>query len=221
MLKRTRERGVHLNPKNSSICFTKVSFFGHRLTRDGIKADPEKVKAVKEMEPPWNKAEQETILGMVTYLARFVPRLSEVNTPLRQLLKQSSEFVWDETHDCAFQQMKDLITQEPGPVLTYFDPKRKLRLQVDTSKSGLGAVLLQEGKPIMYTSKSLSSTEENYAQIEKELFAVLFGCKCFHTYIYGCHVIIDSDHKPLESILKKPLTAAPPCLQRMILQLQK
>ena len=117
--------------------------------------------------------------------------------------------------------MKDLITREPGPVLTYFDPSKELRLQVDASKSGLGAVLLQEEKPVAYASKSLTATEENYAQIEKELFAVLFGCKRFHQYVYGRQVVVESDHKPLESIMRKPLAAAPPRLQRMILQLQK
>lgn len=109
--------------------------------------------------------------------------------------------------------MKDLITQQPGPVLSYFDPEKELRLQVDASKSGLGAVMLQDSKPVAYASKSLNSTKENYAQIEKELYAVLFGNKRFHEYMYG--------RKPLEIILKKPLAAVPQRLQRMILQLQR
>ena len=106
-------------------------------------------------------------------------------------------------------------------MLAYFDPDKDLRLQVDASKYGLGAVLLQDGKPIAYASKSLSETEINYAQIEKELFAIVFGCKRFHQYLYGRQFVVESDHKPLESIIKKPLAAAPPRLQRMILQLQK
>lgn len=81
--------------------------------------------------------------------------------------------------------------------------------------------MLQDEKPIAYASKSLNSTEVNYAQIEKELYAVLFGCKRFHEYMYGRRVIVESDHKPLEAILRKPLAAAPPRLQRMILQFQK
>lgn len=67
----------------------------------------------------------------------------------------------------------------------------------------------------------LTETEENYAQIEKELYAVLFGCKRFHQYLYGRQVVVESDHKPLESIMRKPLAAAPPRLQQMILQLQR
>ena len=66
----------------------------------------------------------------------------------------------------------------------YYDPNKELRLQVDASKYGLGAVLLQEGNPIGYASKSLTDCEINYAQIEKELYAILFGCKRFHQYVY-------------------------------------
>uniref|UniRef100_A0A3P9K9H2 Gypsy retrotransposon integrase-like protein 1 n=1 Tax=Oryzias latipes TaxID=8090 RepID=A0A3P9K9H2_ORYLA len=221
MLQRTRERGVKLNPDKCRISVQEVSYFGHTLSHEGLKPDPRKIKAVQEMQAPQNKTELETVLGMFTYLARFAPHLSEVNAPLRLLLKEDNDFKWDAAQDRAFQRMKDLITQEPGPVLAYFDPQKELRLQVDASKSGLGAVMLQEGKPVAYASKSLNKTEQNYAQIEKELYAVLFGCKRFHEYIYGRKVVVESDHKPLESIIKKPLAAAPPQLQRMILQLQR
>lgn len=221
MLQRSRQRGVKLNPEKSIICATEVSYFGHLLTADGIKPDPKKVAAVRDMEPPKDKGELETVLGMINYLSKFAPGLADVNAPLRQLLKESSEFVWDAQHEKAFKKIKDLLTSEPGPVLAYFDPVKELRLQVDASKYGLGAVLLQNERPIAYASKSLSESEINYAQIEKELFAVLFGCKRFHQYIYGRHIIIESDHKPLESIMRKPLASVPPRLQRMILQLQK
>ena len=137
------------------------------------------------MEPPNSHAVLETVLGMVNYLAKFAPSLSNANARLCQLLKQSSEFLWDKQHDIAFQNVKDLITREPGQILAYYDPNKELRLQVDTSKYGLGAVLLQEGKPIGYASKSLTDSEINYAQIKKELYAILFGCKRFHQYIYG------------------------------------
>ena len=124
-------------------------------------------------------------------------------------------------HDVAFQQVKSILTKEPGPVLAYFDHTKDVKLQVDASKYGLGAVLLQQEKPVAYASRALNETEVNYAQIEKELSAVLFGCKRFHQYLYGRQVTVESDHKPLESIMRKPLAAAPPRLQRMILQLQR
>ena len=221
MLERTRQKGIKLNKDKSIICVPEVNYFGHTLTREGIRPDPNKVKAIKDMAAPQSKAELETILGMVTYLSKFAPRLSETTAPLRQLLKAGSEFVWDSNHDVAFQQVKNILTQEPGPVLAYFDHTKDVVLQVDASKYGLGAVLLQQEKPVAYASRALTETEVNYAQIEKELYAVLFGCKRFHQYLYGRQVTVESDHKPLESIMRKPLAAAPPRLQRMILQLQR
>lgn len=221
VLQRSRERGVRLNADKCTIGATEVSYFGHVLSAEGIRPDPNKIAAIREMEAPKSRAELETVLGMVNYLAKFAPSLSEINAPMRHLLKQSNEFVWDEQHDAAFQKIKDTLTSEPGPVLIYFDPEKDLCLQVDASKYGLGAVLMQDGRPISYASRSLTDSEVNYAQIEKEMYAVLYGFRRFHQYVYGRHVMVQSDHKPLESIMKKPLAAAPPRLQRMILQLQK
>lgn len=163
MLQRLRERGV--NPEKSVIGATEVSYFGSILSAEGKKPDPAKVTAIQMMELLRNRAELETVLGKANYLAKFVPGLSETNAPLHQLLKQSTEFLWDKQHDAAFQKMKDIIAREP--VLSYFDPNKELSLQENASKHGLGAVLLQEGRPISYASKSLTETEVNYAQIEK------------------------------------------------------
>ena len=80
---------------------------------------------------------------------------------------------------------------------------------------------MQDGKPIAYASKSLTQSEQNYAQIEKELFSILFACKRWHTYVYGRKVTVETDHLPLVLIKKKPQHAAPPRLTRMLLQLQK
>ena len=80
---------------------------------------------------------------------------------------------------------------------------------------------MQENQPIAYASRALTDTETRYAQIEKELLSVIFELERFHQYTYGRTVQVRSDHKPLESILKKPLHAAPKRLQRMLLQLQK
>ena len=84
-----------LNPDKCRICVSEVSYFGHRLTANGLKLDPLKVKAIRDMSPPENEAELETILGMVNYLTRFAPNLAEVTAPLRHLLRRDTEFEWD------------------------------------------------------------------------------------------------------------------------------
>ena len=109
--------------------------------------------------------------------------------------------------------IKDLICKEMS--LTYFNSSKETNLQVDASNKGLGAVLLQEGKPIAVASKALTETEQRYANIERELLAVVFGCERFRMYLHRFKFQVESDHKPLEMIILKILIAAPPCLQRI------
>ena len=128
------------------------------------------------------------------------------------------EFSWTAAHDQEFHKVKDLICQET--TVAYFDPNKESVLQVDSSLRGLGAVPMQEGCPIAFASKSLTDTESRYANIERELLAIVYECERFHTYPYGKPFTAQSDHKPLEMIQLKNLHAAPPRLQRMLLQLQ-
>ena len=107
------------------------------------------------------------------------------------------------------------------PLLKYYEHEKDLVIQYDASEGGLGVALLQDGRPLTYASRALTAAERNYVQIEKELLAIVFSTERFHQYTYGRSVIVESDHKPLESILAKPLVSAPKRLQRMILRLQR
>ena len=108
-----------------------------------------------------------------------------------------------------------------SPVLAFYNPQEELTLENDASEYGIGSALIQNGKPIAYASCSLSQAERNYAQIEKEMLAITFGLEKFHHYTYGRPVLVVTDHKPLVSILNKPLTKAPRRLQSMILKTQE
>ena len=218
LLIRAKEKGIKFNKDKLEVGVTEVKYFGHLLTDKGLKPDPDKVRAVQSMKLPTVKSELETFLGMVTYLSRFAPNLSEVTNPLHRLLtQQANELQWHQLQVDAFEKIKSIMTD--SPVLVYYDQHKPVTLQVDASKIGLGAVLIQEGKPIAYASKSLTQTEINYAQIEKEMYAIIFGCKKFHHYIYGRRIRVETDHKPLIPVSKKPLHAAPPRIQRMLVQL--
>ena len=107
------------------------------------------------------------------------------------------------------------------PLLKYYEPDKPLVLQCDASEKGLGASVLQDGKPVTYASRALTTTETYYAQIEKELLAIVFGVERFHQYTYGRRVAVDSDHKPLETTFGKPLASAPRRLQKMFMRLQR
>ena len=136
-------------------------------------------------------------------------------------MKKEIEFQWSFEQQKAFEDIKDTLTKDEGPVLKFFDVSKPVTINCDASPTGLGAVLLQDGYPVAYTSRSLTETESRYAQIEKELLAVQFSLDRFHQYVYGKEVTVESDHKPLEMIAMKSLALAPPRLQRLLLRIQK
>lgn len=189
---------------------------GHVVSSEGLKPDPTKIDAVLKMEPPSDKAAVERLRGTANYLARFVPRLSDVMRPINALTRDDAEWSWDSVYDKAFEELKKLLTQ--APVLAYFDPAKQLSIQCDASGEGLGAALLQDGQPLAYASRSLSDTETRYATIEKEMLAVVYAPEKWHQFTYGRHVIVFSDHQPLASITRKPLDKAPRRLQGMLVR---
>lgn len=220
VLQRARHRGLKLNKAKCQFRQQEISYIGHILSKDGIKPDPRKTEVITQMAPPQNKEEVQRFLGMLTYLAKFIPNLSQIAAPLRVLLEKDTQWHWQDEQVQSFKALKQLATE--APVLKYFDPNKHTKLSVDVSSKGVGAVLLQEGHPIAYASKALTSCQQNYAQIEKEMFAIVFGCTRFHEYIYGMRTIeVETDHKPSETILKKPLYQAPARLQKMIMTVQK
>jgi hypothetical protein len=155
-------------------------------------------------------------LAMVNYLAKFCRHATELCEPLSHLIHKDSLWEWSERHEQAFNEIRDTIAQ--ALVLKYYNPTEQLVLQCDASESGLGAALMQGGQPIAYASRALTETEKGYAQIEKELLAVVFGMERFHQFTYGRTVDVQSDHKPLESIMTKLLLSAPKRLQSMLMR---
>ena len=137
---------------------------------------------------------------------------------MRELNRKDHDFHWSDIHDQAFDAIKKLVSNPP--LLKYYEPSKPLVLQCDASEKVLGASLLQDGKPIAYASRALTCTETNYAQIEKELLAIVLGVERFHQHTYGRKVVVDSDHKPLETIFGKSLATAPRRLQKMFMRLQ-
>ena len=193
------------------------TFFGAIYDKNGIRPDPSKVEAINQLPSSTNITDLQKVLGIITYLAPFITHLSDLIAPMRDLLKKEYEYQWNASHQKALQKIKDLICKEMSH--TYFNPSKETSLQVNGSNKGLGAVLPQERKSIAFASKALTEAEQRYANIERELLAVVFGCEWFRPYLYGCKFQVESDHKPLEMISLKNLIAAPPHLQRMLLRL--
>ena len=161
-----RLNNLSLNSKKMQFKSTDYKFFGHRLTPDGIKVHPKKIEATMQMDPPQNIASLQSFNGMVNYLKKFSPILSELSEPLRRLCKSDVEWAWESEQQNAFEAIKQVITTLP--VLAYFDKTKKHTIQSDAPKKGLGAVLLQESKPVMYMSRALTETEQRYSDIERD-----------------------------------------------------
>ena len=220
VLERIRQANMKLNRDKCKIGLSEVAYVGHTFGPDGLKPSSEKLRAIMEIPEPQNRTELQRFMGTVNYLGKFIPNLSGINQPLRQLLQKDIAWHWEEAQQQSFDELKRAITS--APVLAYYDEKDDIVLSVDSSKDALGACILQNGHPIAYASKSLNKCEQNYAQIEKEMAAIVFGATKFHEYIYAKGPIhVETDHRPLESIFKKPLSQMSPRIQRMMLKVQK
>ena len=208
MMERCQNTGLKLNPEKCFIKQKQIKFYGVVCNEDGIKPDPSKVSVLKQMTKPKDRRELQTFLGLATYMGPFIPNLSSITAPLQEILKKNTTLEWNANYQQAFNEVKQAISEQI--TLNYFDSTKEVILQVDASTKGLGAALIQDGKPVAFASKSLTEVETRYANIEREMLAVVYGCERFHTYLYGRPITVHTDHKPLESIHLKHLTSAPP-----------
>lgn len=216
---RCREWNLKLNKQKVSRAQTDVPFMGHLLTPEGLKPDPRKIEAIVAMPEPEDATALKRFLGMVNYLSKFMPHLSEMTEPLRRLEDKDVEWQWLTQHSIAFNTVKKYLTE--SPVLKYYNVNEEVTIQCDASETGLGAVLMQKGQPVCYASRALTDTETRYAQIEKELLAIVWSCHKFDQYIYGRDTVhVESDHEPLQAVFKKPIQQSPKRLQRMRMALQ-
>ncbi|CAB4023813.1 Hypothetical predicted protein [Paramuricea clavata] len=185
VLQRANEVNLKLNTKKCKFRLESVSYVGHQFTKDGLKPDEDKIKAIKEMTAPDGPKALQRFLGMVNYLHKFIDNFSEKTALLRQLLNKDTKWSWDVHYQVAFVKLKKEISNPP--VLKFFNPARQVVLSIDASKSGLGARVV----------------------------------KTFYDFTYGNKVVLETDHKPLITIVKKPLHVAPARLQQRLLQLQR
>ena len=225
VLSRLRKANVTLNKDKCEFSKHIIRFLGQLIDSSGIRPDPEKVKAIQAMKEPENITGLRRFLGMTTQLSKFTPNPSETTKPLRDLLSTKNMWVWSEPQQKAFQQIKRQLSSTP--VLVLYHPDRLTTVSADSSSFGLGAVITQKQpdatwRPVAYCSRSLSNTEQKYAQIEKEALALTFGCERFSDYLIGKQFHVETDHKPLVSLLgSKNLDELPIRIQRFRMRLMR
>ena len=152
----------------------------------------------------------QSFIGMVNYLSKFSARLSEVVEPIKELCKDKVPFKWDPEHQEVFNLMKKEIAAVS--MLAYYNLRKQTVLQTDTSIKGLKACLLQEQKPVYFSSKVLTEAQRWCVAIDLESLAVAWAMEKFHHFLYASHFILETDQKPLEAILSKSINQATPRL---------
>ena len=222
VMQKLLKSGVTLNHAKCIFGVSELKYLGFIVGKDGVRPDPDKVMAITKFPTPTGISDLRRFLGMVNNLARFVPHLATLTSPLRELLKSTVDWIWDEPQSSAFENLKKLLVSPE--VLLLYDPKLETKIAADSSSFGLGAVLLQKSgqiwRPVSYISRSLTPTESRYATIEKEALAVTWACERFSQFLFGKPFLVETDHSPLVSLLsKKRIDELPIRIQRFRLRL--
>ena len=204
VLKRLKEYGLRVKKNKCDFFQRKVEYLGHQVDADGLHTLPSKVDAIVHAPEPENEPQLRSFLGLLNYYSKFIPNLATMVHPLNRLLRQDVRWKW--TPDCAkaFKQAKESLVS--SKVLAHYDAKLPIKLAADASAYGVGAVISHvypDGSehPVAFASRTLTAAEQNYAQLEKEALALIYGIKHFHQYLYGRIFTLVTDHKPLTTIL--------------------
>lgn len=210
VLQRLQKAGLRVNKSKCMFAVKSVEFLGFIIDEFGIHPCEEKIHAIDKTQAPKNIKELQAFLGLLNFYDRFIPHKATVAEPLYRLLEKDAAWKWNKEHQEAFEKLKRMLSSKD--TLVHYDMKKKLILSCDASQYGLGAVLeheMNDGsiRPIMFASRTLNVHERNYAQVDKEAAAIIFGLKKFHQFISGRKVLIKTDHKPLLGIFnpRKPI----------------
>ena len=226
------EHDLHLNPEKIRINVDSVPFFWTDTDERCLQMDANKWQVIQNWPQPKSVKELQSFLGSVNYLSKFIPHLSSFRKPLQDLLKSSNDFVWLKVHDEAFKTLKNAIVKDV--MLKYFDSNLPIYIETDASKKGIGVVMLQPDnsventshtevtnnlRPVLYASKTLTATESNYSNIEREKLGVVSSVLHFKHFMYRGQVHIIRDHKPLIMLFAKNLATTSPRLSCMLIKI--
>lgn len=205
---RLRESNFKIQMDKSEFLKLETAYLGHIISNEGIKPNPDKIKAIENYPLPKTTKEIKQFLGLLGYYRKFIPDFARLTKPMTKCLKKTNKITLDSEYIKCFEKCKILLTNDP--ILQYPDFDKDFILTTDASNVALGAVLSQgtvgSDKPVCYASRTLSDSELNYSTIEKELLAIVWATKYFRPYLFGRKFKIITDHKPLQWImnLKEP-----------------
>lgn len=202
VFRRLKNYGLRIRKDKCVFFAESVTYLGFMISKEGVHTCPEKIEAIKQAPEPKSVSELRSFLGLVMYYAKFVRNISSILSPLYNLLRKGVKFVWDQQCQEAFKKVKQILVS--SEVLAHYSLELPVVLTADASSVGVGAVvshLTPDGeRPVAYASRTLTSAEKGYSQIEREALGIIFGIRKFHQYLYGRKFVLRTDHKPLVSI---------------------
>ena len=185
LFERLEKANLKLQPEKIQFLRKEVIFLGHIISQDGVRPDPEMIRAVVEFPTPQNVKNVRQALGFFDYYRRFIPEYAVKAKPLSDLLKKNQPFIWGPEQEESFQTLKQCLVKHP--ILIYPNFEKKFTLTTDASDFAIGAVLSQEkdgfDHPVAYLSRTLNKAERNYSTTEKECLAALFAMRHFRPYL--------------------------------------
>ena len=197
---RFEKHGLTLNLEKSQFLRSKVTFLGHILTTEGIRPDPEKIRAIKEFPAPRTVKQLRGFLGLINFYSKFTKEHAAATYPLLPLIKKNSKWRWGNEEETAFREIKEKFCS--NVVLHYPDRQRPFYVQTDASDFALGAVLYQingknEHEVLQFASRTLKGAELAYYTTEKELLAIVWSLQKFRSYLLGSKIHVITDHAAL------------------------
>ena len=173
-------KSLRLKQTRRSYLRLSMEYLGHSISAEGLRPTKEKIRAIQDAPTPQNVSQLRSFLGLLNYYGKVFPNLSSILAPLHRLLQKKAAWNWTSEQNKAFQEAESMLT--PPCLQVHFDPDRALLLACDASPYGVGAVLshrMEDGteKPIAFASRTLSSAEKRYSQLDKEGLAAVYRVK--------------------------------------------
>lgn len=191
-----RNQRLFANLKKCTFCVDRVVFLGFVVSSKGVEVDDEKIKAIKEWPKPNSVTEVRSFHGLASFYRRFVRDFSTIAAPLTEVIKKDKVFTWGKEQDDAFNLLKDKLCS--APLLQLPDFSKSFEVECDASGKGIGAVLMQDSKPIAYFSEKLSGATLNYSTYDKELYALVRALATWQHYLWPREFVVKTDHESLK-----------------------